>query len=74
MAGDRTPPSPCPQGKEVATNIVHLEAGTVVFEDIDPDDVKGQVLKALDDPADGNVSSAGQGGTGISAPGFCYFY
>ena len=29
----------------------------MVFEDIDPADVKGQVLKALDDPADGNVST-----------------
>ncbi|XP_026474088.1 cold shock domain-containing protein E1-like [Ctenocephalides felis] len=35
-------------GKEVACNIVRLPPGTVVFEDVDPDITKGQVLKPLD--------------------------
>ncbi|KAF0294761.1 Cold shock domain-containing protein E1 [Amphibalanus amphitrite] len=48
------------QGKEVATNIVHLEAGTVVFEDVDPTDVKGQVLKALDEVGDTNDPMPGR--------------
>ncbi|XP_044733943.1 cold shock domain-containing protein E1 [Chrysoperla carnea] len=35
-------------GKEVACNITKLPPGTVVFEDIKPDIIKGQVLKPLD--------------------------
>lgn len=36
------------QGKEVACNITRLAPGTVIFEDLKPDIVKGQVLKPLD--------------------------
>jgi hypothetical protein len=36
------------QGKEVACNITRLEAGSVVFEDMHPDVMKGQVLKPLE--------------------------
>ncbi|XP_037094593.1 cold shock domain-containing protein E1-like [Pollicipes pollicipes] len=50
----------CDRARRVATNIVHLEPGTVVFEDIDPADVKGQVLKALDDAADNNDPMPGR--------------
>lgn len=35
-------------GKEVACNITRLPAGTVIFEDLKPDILKGQVLKPLD--------------------------
>ena len=36
------------QGKEVACNIIKLPSGTVVFEDVNPDVLKGQVLKPLE--------------------------
>jgi len=36
------------QGKEVACNITKLEPGSVVFEDMSTDIVKGQVLKPLE--------------------------
>lgn len=35
-------------GKEVACNITRLPTGTVIFEDLKPDIIKGQVLKPLD--------------------------
>lgn len=35
-------------GKEVACSITRLPPGTVIFEDLKPDIVKGQVLKPLD--------------------------
>nr|XP_022919835.1 cold shock domain-containing protein E1 [Onthophagus taurus] len=35
-------------GKEVACNIMRLPSGTVIFEDLNPDIIKGQVLKTLD--------------------------
>ncbi|RZC42843.1 cold shock domain-containing protein E1 [Asbolus verrucosus] len=35
-------------GKEVACNITRLPSGTVIFEDLKPDILKGQVLKPLD--------------------------
>ena len=35
------------QGKEVATNIVRLPEGTVIFEDISLDRVRGRILKTL---------------------------
>ena len=38
----------CLQGKEVACNIIKLPSGTVVFEDVNPDVLKGQVLKPLE--------------------------
>ncbi|XP_026681006.1 cold shock domain-containing protein E1-like [Diaphorina citri] len=43
--GDSLPPS---QGKEVAVNLSLLPRGSVVFEDITEDIVKGQVLKPLE--------------------------
>lgn len=36
------------QGKEIACNIEKLPAGSVVFEDISDDTVKGQVLKPFE--------------------------
>ena len=36
------------QGKEVACSIIKLPSGTVVFEDVNPDILKGQVLKPLE--------------------------
>ena len=36
------------QGKEVACSIIKLPSGTVVFEDVNPDVLKGQVLKPLE--------------------------
>ena len=36
------------QGKEVACNIVRLPPGTVIFEDLNDEILKGQVLKPLD--------------------------
>lgn len=36
------------QGKEVAGNITRLNPGSVVFEDVDTEIVKGQVLKPLE--------------------------
>lgn len=36
------------QGKEVACNITHLPAGTVVFEDVCETIVKGQVQKPVE--------------------------
>lgn len=36
------------QGKEVACNITKLPPGTVIFEDLKPDMLKGQVTKAID--------------------------
>lgn len=36
------------QGKEVACNITKLPSGTVVFEDVNPEVLKGQVLKPLE--------------------------
>ena len=36
------------QGKEVACNITKLDPGSVVFEDLSPEIVKGQVLKPLE--------------------------
>ncbi|XP_050309482.1 cold shock domain-containing protein E1 isoform X2 [Anthonomus grandis grandis] len=35
-------------GKEVACNITKLPPGTVIFEDLKPDTLKGQVTKAID--------------------------
>ncbi|XP_072396506.1 RNA-binding protein Unr isoform X3 [Diabrotica undecimpunctata] len=35
-------------GKEVACNITRLPPGTVIFEDLKPDILKGQVLKPID--------------------------
>ncbi|KAK9712515.1 SUZ-C motif [Popillia japonica] len=35
-------------GKEVACNITRLPAGTVIFEDLKPEILRGQVLKPLD--------------------------
>lgn len=35
------------QGKEVAVNIIRLAEGTVIFEDIALDRIKGTVLKTL---------------------------
>lgn len=35
-------------GKEVACNIIRLPSGTVIFEDLKPEILKGQVLKPLD--------------------------
>ncbi|XP_044257145.1 cold shock domain-containing protein E1 [Tribolium madens] len=35
-------------GKEVACNITRLPSGTVIFEDLKPEILKGQVLKPLD--------------------------
>lgn len=36
------------QGKEVACNITKLPSGSVVFEDVSPDIMRGQVLKPLE--------------------------
>lgn len=36
------------QGKEVACNITRLPPGTVIFEDLKPEILKGQVLKPID--------------------------
>jgi len=36
------------KGKEVACNITRLEPGSVVFEDVNTEIVKGQVLKPLE--------------------------
>ncbi|XP_066254560.1 RNA-binding protein Unr isoform X1 [Euwallacea similis] len=35
-------------GKEVACNIIKLPPGTVIFEDLKPETLKGQVTKAID--------------------------
>ncbi|CAG0884398.1 unnamed protein product [Darwinula stevensoni] len=35
-------------GKEVATNITLLPAGTVIFEDVEAETIKGQVLKTVE--------------------------
>ncbi|XP_023030354.1 cold shock domain-containing Unr isoform X2 [Leptinotarsa decemlineata] len=35
-------------GKEVACNIIRLPTGTVIFEDVKPEIIKGQVLKPID--------------------------
>ena len=45
----------CMQGKEVACNIIKMPSGTVVFEDVNPEMLKGQVLKPLERGA--NVAS-----------------
>lgn len=42
-------------GKEVACNIIKMPSGTVVFEDVNPEMLKGQVLKPLERGA--NVAS-----------------
>lgn len=36
------------QGKEVACNITKLPSGSVVFEDVSPEIMRGQVLKPLE--------------------------
>lgn len=36
------------KGKEVACNITRLAAGSVVFEDVGTEEMKGQVLKPLE--------------------------
>lgn len=54
--------------KEVATNMVKLDAGTVVFEDINSEQVKGQVLKPVErnprqnqkDPLTGRIRYRGK--------------
>lgn len=55
-------------GKEVATNMVKLTPGTVVFEDINPDEIRGQVLKPVEkalrqnqkDPLTGRIRYRGK--------------
>ncbi|XP_068230034.1 RNA-binding protein Unr isoform X3 [Palaemon carinicauda] len=55
-------------GKEVATNMVKLSPGTVVFEDINPELIKGQVLKPVErnprhsqkDPLTGRIRYRGK--------------
>lgn len=57
-----------PQGKEVATNMVKLNPGTVVFEDINQELMKGQVLKPVErnprhnqkDPLTGRIRYRGK--------------
>lgn len=57
-----------PQGKEVATNMVKLSPGTVVFEDINQELMKGQVLKPVErnprhnqkDPLTGRIRYRGK--------------
>ena len=44
------------QGKEVACNIIKLPSGTVVFEDVNPETLRGQVLKPLERGASANAS------------------
>ncbi|XP_027228505.1 RNA-binding protein Unr isoform X1 [Penaeus vannamei] len=55
-------------GKEVAANMVKLNPGTVVFEDINQEMIKGQVLKPIEknsrlyqkDPLDGRIRYRGK--------------
>lgn len=56
------------KGKEVAANMVKLNPGTVVFEDINQEMIKGQVLKPIEknsrlyqkDPLDGRIRYRGK--------------
>lgn len=65
------------QGKEVACNITRLPAGTVVFEDVGTEIVKGQVLKPLDrgqnarhqsDPLPGRIRYRAQDHSEVEVP------
>lgn len=64
-------------GKEVACNITRLPAGTVVFEDVGTEIVKGQVLKPLDrgqnarhqsDPLPGRIRYRAQDHSEVEVP------
>ncbi|XP_067012520.2 RNA-binding protein Unr isoform X2 [Anabrus simplex] len=64
-------------GKEVACNITRLESGSVVFEDVDTEVMKGQVLKPLErgqqarhqsDPLPGRIRYRAQDHSEVEVP------